>query len=233
MTIKHENIAAALAAFQGEMPTIPKSKTAKVPTKAGGSYQYSYADLADMTALVMPALARHGLAFITAPRVGEHGRELVGTLLHESGGTLEGALPIGGNAPQEIGSALTYMRRYLLGCLTGVVTDDDDDGSLAQASASPQTRQQSHTGARTRREAAPSSRPDGSPVEPLRTEAQSRALFAALTEAGVTEREYVLAWLSELTGREIESTKSLTEAEASRAVDAARALIQPAEEVQA
>ena len=70
-------------------------------------------------------------------------------------------------------------------------------------------------------------------AEPLRTEAQSRALFAALTDVGVTEREYVLAWLSELTGREVESTKTLTVAEASVAIDAARALIQPTEEAQA
>jgi hypothetical protein len=30
-----------------------------------------------------------------------------------------------------VGSALTYARRYLLGCMTGIVTDDDDDGALA------------------------------------------------------------------------------------------------------
>ena len=194
MSTKHENIAAALAAFQGEMPTIPKSKTAKVPTKAGGSYQYSYADLADMTALVMPVLARHGLAFITAPRVGEHGRELVGTLLHESGGTLEGALPIGGNAPQEIGSALTYMRRYLLGCLTGVVTDDDDDGSLAQASASPQTRQHRHPEGSPRREAASPNRPDGSPVEsdPM-TDSQRAVLNELWREVPAERRTEILA----------------------------------------
>jgi len=35
---EHPNLAAALSAFQAEMPVVPKGKTAKVPTKAGGSY---------------------------------------------------------------------------------------------------------------------------------------------------------------------------------------------------
>ena len=42
------NLAAALAAFQSEMPTVKKSHKASVPTKAGGSYSSTYADLADV-----------------------------------------------------------------------------------------------------------------------------------------------------------------------------------------
>lgn len=127
------NIAAALAAFQAEMPVVVKGKTAKVPTKAGGSYSYTYADIADVTAAAMPVLTKHGLAFSACPRrTDQGGYELVGTLLHSSGETLQGALPIHGHQAQEIGSSLTYNRRYLLGCMTGLVTEDDDDGALAR-----------------------------------------------------------------------------------------------------
>ena len=135
-----QSLAAALAAFQAEMPTVPKSHRASVPTKNGGSYSYTYADLADVSAAVTPLLAKHGLAFSCCPRPADRGYELVGRLLHTSGESVEGSLPLNGGTPQELGSSLTYMRRYLLGALTGVVTDDDDDGRQAQVAAKRQQR---------------------------------------------------------------------------------------------
>ncbi len=134
------NLAAALAAFQAEMPTVTKNHKASVPTKAGGSYSYTYADLADVSAAVTPLLAKHGLSFSCCPRPAERGYELVGRLLHSSGESIEGSLPLNGSTPQELGSSLTYMRRYLLGAITGVVTDDDDDGRQATVAAKRQPR---------------------------------------------------------------------------------------------
>lgn len=126
-------IAAALASAQAEMPSVPKGKTATIPGRNGGSgYSYSYADLADVTEAILPLLTANGLAFTCAGRAAERGYELVGRLLHVSGQSIEGALPLHGNDPQSIGSAITYARRYLLGCLTGVVTDDDTDAGPAK-----------------------------------------------------------------------------------------------------
>lgn len=124
----HKNIAEALVAFQKEMPVVPKNKTAKM-----GSYSYKYADLVDVSAAMHPLLTKHGLAFSCMPRQAAEGGgyELAGTLLHTSGEKLEGALPLYGRTAQEIGSALTYARRYLAGCLTGICTDDDEDGAAA------------------------------------------------------------------------------------------------------
>lgn len=139
------NLAAALAAFQAEMPTVTKSHKASVPTKAGGSYSYTYADLADVSAAVTPLLAKHGLSFSCCPRPAERGYELVGRLLHSSGESIEGSLPLNGSTPQELGSSLTYMRRYLLGAITGVVTDDDDDGHTATVAAKRKPRPQEPT----------------------------------------------------------------------------------------
>lgn len=124
-------LAAALAAFQADMPKVHKGKTARVPTKGGGSYSYDYADLADVTAVAMPKLAEHGLSFVSCPRQTERGYELVGTLVHKSGEHLTGALPLTGGTEQALGSSLTYLRRYLLGSMTGIVTDDDEDGAAA------------------------------------------------------------------------------------------------------
>lgn len=128
-------LAKALIAVQKELPWVAKNKKANVPMKGGGSYSYTYADLADVTAAAMPLLTKHGLAFSCCPRATERGYEVVGVLLHESGETREGALPLHGNDPQQIGGALTYHRRYLLGCMLGLVTDDDADGRQAMGAA--------------------------------------------------------------------------------------------------
>lgn len=127
------NLATALVSFQSEMPKVAKNKTANVPMKDGGSYRYTYADLPDVSDAALPILTKHGLSFICTPAQTPNGYELRGVLMHISGESIEGALPLRGNAMQELGSAITYGRRYLLGCMTGVITDDDDDGSIAQA----------------------------------------------------------------------------------------------------
>lgn len=137
----HPNLAAALVAFMLEKPRVAKNQEARIPGKDGRQgYSYKYADLADVDDAATPVLARHGLAFIAVPRRTENGSyELVGTLVHTSGETMEGPLPLQGRTAQELGSSITYMRRYLLGSMTGIVTDDDDDGSRA-AAAREQTR---------------------------------------------------------------------------------------------
>lgn len=131
---------AALASLQGDLESVTKGKKAHVQHKGGGSHSYTYADLASISAHVLPLLSKHGLAFTCTPITTGTDVTLRGVLTHSGGGSIEGSLPIFGRTPQDIGSAITYMRRYLLGCLTGVVTDEDDDGQKAQSA--PRTRQQ-------------------------------------------------------------------------------------------
>lgn len=192
-----KELAAALAAFQAEAPTVSKGKTAKVPTKSGGSYSYTYANLADVVEAAYPLLSKHGLSFSCVPRTTERGYELAGILLHSSGESLEGSLPLSGSTPQELGSALTYMRRYLLGAMTGLVTDDDDDGAAA-----------------SRRPQAPARKETGE----VATDAQQRALHAAATSREWT-RDDLMERLSRQFQRQITSTADLTKAEASQVLD--------------
>ena len=126
MTDIGAKIAAALVACQAEMPKVHKGKTARLD-----SYSYNYADLADVVEAAKPVLEKHGLAFVSAPQQTDGRFELVGMVVHESGEAVTGSLPLHGNTMQTLGSSLTYGRRYLLGCLTGIVTDDDDDGQAA------------------------------------------------------------------------------------------------------
>lgn len=123
-------LAKALVAFQKELPRVGKDKTANA-----GTFSYKYTDLATLVHTMTPILTKHGLSFVVTPRATESGYEAVGVLMHVSGESIEGALPIYGRQPQEMGSSLSYARRYLAGCLTGIVADQDDDGAAAVKSS--------------------------------------------------------------------------------------------------
>lgn len=129
---------AALSAAQAEITDPPKAKTANVPTKAGGSYSYKYADLADILKIVRPVFAKHGLCVLQFPvnpmRVAV---TVVTRLGHKSGQWIEAelTLPVADDRPQTIGSAITYARRYSLGGIAGLAPDEDEDGNIAQTAA--------------------------------------------------------------------------------------------------
>lgn len=139
----HKTLAAALAAFQTELPKLTKDETAKVKgeTKDGRSYDrsYGYADLAQVVETVLPVLGKHGLSVTSKNVLTSDGYVLKVTLLHESGESDTGDWPLPDprrSGPQDIGSAMTYGRRYLTLALSGAYPGgDDDDGHQAQQAA--------------------------------------------------------------------------------------------------
>jgi hypothetical protein len=123
--------AKAMVEFQKELPAVSKGNTADT-----GKYKYKYADLSDVTEAVLPALNRHGFTWLTMPEVTERGFVLRYQLMHEGGGSVSGSYHLPSGAPQDIGSAITYARRYALCAVTGVAPDgDDDDGKRATEAA--------------------------------------------------------------------------------------------------
>jgi hypothetical protein len=114
----------ALANLQAELPKVGKNATA----------QYGkYADLADVSAVVLPLLGKYGLAFMAKPTMDGGSFGLAYSLVHTSGEREDGfyPLPVNGNS-QQLGSAITYARRYSLCAVTGVAPDEDDDGAAAK-----------------------------------------------------------------------------------------------------
>lgn len=120
-----KNLAKALAAFQAE----------HYSAKRGGKGNYGqYVTLVDALQAVQPATAL-GLAHSqTMLYLGDGLMAIRTTLLHESGESIASDLPIPvkfdsgrGNAMQQLGSALTYARRYGLLSIYGLAGDDDDD----------------------------------------------------------------------------------------------------------
>lgn len=131
---KSENIAAlaaALVAFQGDMKNLPLDREVTVKTKTGGAYKFKYATFAGIIDAARPVLKKHGLAF--SQLIGDGGA-VTTLLIHESGEYISSTFQITPNSgsPQEIGSAITYAKRYALAALLGIAADDDDDANIAQ-----------------------------------------------------------------------------------------------------
>jgi hypothetical protein len=182
---------AALAAFQAELPRVPKDARAHIP----GRDAYEYADIEDMSRIVLPLLGKHGLSFSAMPVLRDDGKKVLRyALLHSSGEERGGdfELPANVNA-QGMGSAITYARRYTLGPITGVAPGgDDDDGNAADAQPAPPVE----------------SRRDETPLQqPLPFAAATVGHFKRL---GITDRDVQLGYIAALTGHAVTTPRDLT-----------------------
>ena len=138
---QHESLVAALAAFHAEAPKVIKDATVKVTgeSRDGGkvSYSYGYADLATVTEALNPLLGKHGLAFTSKPTMTAQGFGLVYALKHAGGESDEGFWPLPDPTrvkPQELGSWITYWRRYAFLSVTNTFpSGEDDDGKQASS----------------------------------------------------------------------------------------------------
>jgi hypothetical protein len=139
--VEHAGINEALAAAQGEFPTIGRSHTARIAGKDGKpGYQYSYADLGDVLSAVRPILARHGIALVQRTAHMQNGVVRLFTDLHHSSGQTIGSeidLGQGPNNPQAHGGALTYLRRYQVVTLLGIAAEEDRDAQDVPATPAP------------------------------------------------------------------------------------------------
>lgn len=119
-------LAAALAAAQSKFGPINRSREVTVRTEKG-TYKFSYAPLDEVLAATRPALTTNGLSLSQLLADGS----LRTVLLHSSGEWIasEIGLPPRPAKMQELGSILTYLRRYALVALLGVASEEDDDGN--------------------------------------------------------------------------------------------------------
>lgn len=127
--VSEDTLVAALARAQAAFPEIHKTKTATVPTKAGGSYSYKYADLHAIMKAIVPVLAEHGIA-VMQPIMGDE----LHTVIAGHGEEFRSAMPLNleGLQPQAVGSLLTYYKRYAITSMLAIAVDEDDDGTAAQ-----------------------------------------------------------------------------------------------------
>ena len=121
-------VGGALAAAQGEM------SAAKRDGK-NSHYGNRYTTLDSLLEAAKPALSKHGLSVIQASGAEGVEGEVLGSvttrLVHKSGEWVESTLrvPLADRLTyQEVGKALTYLRRYSLAGLVGIAGEVDDDG---------------------------------------------------------------------------------------------------------
>lgn len=126
------NLAKALSTVQGKL-TYAK-KDSKNPF-----FKSNYADLESVWDACRDLLSANGLAVSQFPGTYsdlDKSMSLTTILSHESGEWIsqEMSLPVSKVDAQGAGSAITYMRRYALAAVVGVVQADDDGNEASQPS---------------------------------------------------------------------------------------------------
>ncbi len=116
-------LATALNQFQQEVGNVKKDGE-------NPFFHSKFATFESLVKTVKAPLAKAGLSYAQFPS-GEN--ELVTILLHVSGEYIQDSVKMTpkDNTPQGQGSAITYMRRYSLGSVLGIATEEDDDGNAA------------------------------------------------------------------------------------------------------
>ena len=129
-----ENLALALANAQGTMTNPEKNLI-------NPHFKSKYADITAGIEAVREPLSNWGIAFMQTTRMDGDVMMLETILAHgESGEWIASDFPVIAfpARPQEIGSALTYARRYSLFAICGISGDTpDDDGNEASKTHTP------------------------------------------------------------------------------------------------
>lgn len=117
-----------------EVPNFSTDETANA-----GSRTYKYLNLATLLKNIKPIFEKHDIAFsqkVTFDSTGD-GRQTLGTvetiIFDENEQQTVCSYPffVTGD-PQQVGSAITYARRYSLTTVLGIFPDKDDDGGYAK-----------------------------------------------------------------------------------------------------
>lgn len=125
-----KNLYKALAKFRQQL---------KQPAKDGANpyFKSTYVTLDGVIKAVDTALEGTGLSYIQEAATSDGLPAVRTVLFHEDGGTMASgwlSLPLkNGATPQDVGSLLTYAKRYQLAAFFGVSSDVDDDGNSASS----------------------------------------------------------------------------------------------------
>ena len=127
-------LATALSKAQGEMQ-------AAIKDKVNPFYKSYYADLGSVWDAARPVLSKYGLCVMQTTELVADKTIMVTTLAHTSGQWVKSCLALNPskNDSQGMGAAITYLRRYSLSAIVGVVCDDDNDGETAVGRGKAQT----------------------------------------------------------------------------------------------
>jgi hypothetical protein len=119
-------LAGALAKAQAAMKVAPLNKT-------NPHFKNKYADLPSVIDAIRKPLTENGIALTQTTELRDGAFCLVTRLIHSSGQWMSGEYLLPAQAtPQQLGSALTYARRYSLSAIACIAADEDDDAEGAR-----------------------------------------------------------------------------------------------------
>lgn len=126
-------LAKALAAAQGELEAVPKTRLGRIqpndPAKQG--FEYWYADLGACLTELFRVFPKHGLSITSEYLPSEPERVVQRTTLMHSSGQWRSSImsmPTGDKFdPKKVGIVGAYMRRYSVTALSGLATEDNED----------------------------------------------------------------------------------------------------------
>jgi ERF superfamily len=142
-------LAKALATAQKTIQNVAQNREVEVPIKdkqtgaIKGRYKFSYATLASILTEIRATLTEQGLWYTQFVRDGH----MITRLFHESGEWMDtGHLPLPDikGSPQDIGSIISYFKRYSLSAAIGLATEEDNDGEQADREVSFRARGAAH-----------------------------------------------------------------------------------------
>lgn len=194
-------IAAALAKAQGQIKAA--SKDSENPF-----FDSSYADLDSCWAVAQAPLSDNGIAVVQSPGGIAPHVKMVTRLIHSSGqwiesDTLEGVSDK--TKPQDLGSLVTYLRRYQLCPMVGIRPKDDDDGNAASGKE-PGSKK-------------PQDKPQGKKPEPKKEAVLYRPLAKQLHSMGALKPEHADALLAFCLKQTLAEAKEWSQAAADSALE--------------
>ena len=190
-----ETLAAALAKAQGVIAN-------PAFDAVNPHYKNRYATLGAHIEAVRGAFPANGLSVVQAIETPERDRvSLTTRILHSSGQWIESTVSASTGAKvQEIGSTVTYLRRYALAAIVGIVGEEDDDGEsdrstrerapVARPAAAPAPRPSGGAASLTARLATPPAR-DKEPTNRIAADAVAPAATETLdaSESSMSTRK--------------------------------------------
>lgn len=132
--MENNNLSKKFMQVLNEVPNFSTDETANA-----GSRTYKYLNLATLLKNIKPIFEKYDIAFsqkVTFDGTGD-GRQTLGTVEtiifdeNEQQVVCEYPFFVTGD-PQQVGSAITYARRYSLTTVLGIFPDKDDDGGYAK-----------------------------------------------------------------------------------------------------
>jgi hypothetical protein len=128
-----KNLFTAMAKAQAQLETASRDKD-------NPFFKSKYADLGEVWKACRTALTSNGISVLQFPIHSEDGKVHLETILaHSSGESISRtfSVPVVKQDAQTYGAAITYLRRFSLASVVGVVSEIDDDGATASGTTKP------------------------------------------------------------------------------------------------